>query len=113
MSPPSKTVAPPSNFVMPIALKKSVGAGESHATRKDGELSQDGRFRWSAGWGKWIPAGKGTLEASNPDLSENQILGIAALVPIRHSPSCLCGACMTAGQRFSDYVKAKRLRDEF
>ena len=81
---------------------------------RDGELSRNGKFRWSAGWAKWVPvpnpppAGK---EVAIGVESENQILGVAALQPIRHGSSCLCAQCATAGQRYSDYAKAKAVRN--
>lgn len=99
----SKTVAPSSNSDTLTRSRKSGGDG----ALQDGQLSRDGRFRWSAGWDQWVPTGK---EINNPP---EQIDFVECAKPVsRHSPSCLCGACMTAGQHYADYLKARKLRNE-
>lgn len=107
MSAHGKTVALSNNSDTQTASSKADGGRES-GLRKDGQLSKDGRFRWSAGWGQWVPTGK---EINRPPVQQDFL---AYEKPVSaHSPSCLCGACMTAGQRYADYLKARRLRDEF
>lgn len=73
------------------------------SNRKDGLLSRDGRFRWSAGWQKWVPTGREIQREVIPAPVE-----FGPPLPPRHSESCVCNACMTAGQRQLDYRKAKR-----
>lgn len=75
-------------------------------SRPDGTLSRDGKFRWSAGWGQWVPTGKGEQEIPLPGPLES-----GPLLPERHSESCLCVSCWNSGVRYADYLKAKRLRD--
>ena len=72
------------------------------SNRKHGQLSRDGRFRWSAGWERWIPTG---LEI--PPEPSPLPLASGPLLPERHSASCVCADCMTAGQHYTDYLKAK------
>lgn len=103
MSQPSKTAAPQNSAATLTVSKKTDGARESGSTRKDGQLSRDGRFRWSAGWGQWVPTGREIQELQQTDFLE------AAKPITRHSPSCLCGDCMTAGQHHADYLKARSL----
>jgi len=79
-----------------------------NAQLQDGQLSRDGRFRWSAGWGQWVPTGK---VINNPPV-QTDFLESAKPVAL-HSSSCLCANCMTAGQHYSDYLKAKRLQENF
>lgn len=74
-------------------------------TRKDGTLSRDGRFRWSAPWAKWIPTG---YEIAQP-LPAPLVSG--PRLPERHSASCTCDSCLTAGQHVADYIKQKALND--
>lgn len=72
--------------------------------RKDGMLSRDGRFRWSEPWQQWVPTGK--------EIQPEQLLvplESGPLLPERHSASCACGECMTAGQHYADYLKARSL----
>lgn len=77
---------------------------------RDGELSRDGKFKWSAGWKIWIPTGREIADYWHPwDMSPNQVLGAAALVPIRHGRYCTCARCLTAGQRYLDYARNKEL----
>jgi hypothetical protein len=71
--------------------------------RKHGQLTQDGRFRWSAGWGQWVPTGKETMEPSPSPLESGP------LPPERHSASCMCNACLTTAQRVADYLKNRDL----
>lgn len=73
----------------------------SAVIRKDGTLSRDGRFRWSAGWQKWIPTGR-EIQREAPAPVE-----FGPPRPPRHSESCVCSACMTAGQHYADYLKEK------
>lgn len=37
---------------------------------------------------------------------------VRVVLPKYHTPSCGCAECFTAGQRYADYEKAKRLREE-
>ena len=71
-----------------------------------GTVSRNGKFRWSAGWGQWVPTGREEEQIPLPGPLES-----GPLLPERHSESCLCGECMTAGQHYSDYLKAKRIRE--
>ncbi len=102
----SKTIAPSNSSVTAIASRKPVGTSESGSTKKDGQLSQDGRFRWSAGWGIWCPIGKG---------DDNELPGPVEwgpLMPERpHAQGCWCVECWNAGVRYSDYLKAKAVRE--
>lgn len=75
-------------------------------SRPDGTRSRDGRFRWSTGWQKWIPV------PQEPEIPLPGPLESGPLPPERHSESCVCDECLTAAQHYSDYRKAKRLRDE-
>lgn len=77
------------------------------ASRPDGTLSRDGRFKWSAGWSQWIPTGREiTQEEPLPGPLE-----FGPLLPERHSESCLCVSCWNAGVRYGDYLKAKAIRE--
>jgi hypothetical protein len=69
-------------------------------SRRDGTLSHDQRFRWSAGWQKWIPTGFQPEVPLDP-------LESGPLLPERHSDSCLCDECWSAGVRYTDYLKAR------
>lgn len=75
------------------------------SSRPDGTLSSDGRFRWSAGWQQWVPTGQERVQEPLLPLESGPLL------PERHSESCLCGECMTAGQHYNDYLKAKAVRE--
>jgi hypothetical protein len=75
----------------------------SAVIRKDGVLSRDGKFRWSAGWGQWVPSGREVQTEAPAPLESGPPL------PQRHSESCVCDACMTAGQHYADYIKARGL----
>ena len=70
-------------------------------SRPHGTLSRDGRFKWSAGWQKWVPTGK------EPEIPLPGPLESGPLLPERHSESCLCVSCWNAGVRYADYLKAK------
>lgn len=74
----------------------------SALNRKHGALSHDGRFRWSAGWQKWVPTGREMAPEPSPSPLES-----GPPLPERHSASCVCGDCMTAGQHYADYLKAR------
>lgn len=75
-------------------------------SRPHGTLSRDGRFRWSAGWQKWVPVPQVEQEIPLPGPLES-----GPLLPERHSESCLCVSCWNSGVRYSDHLKAKRIRD--
>lgn len=75
-------------------------------SRPHGTLSRDGKYKWSAGWQTWVP-----VPQQEQEISVSGPLESGPLLPERHSASCVCGECMTAGQRYADYLKAKRLRD--
>jgi len=92
--------------VTPTAARPT-SPSATRVSRPDGTLSRDGRFRWAAVWERWVPTGK-EEEIDLPGPLES-----GPLLPQRHSASCLCGDCMTAGQHYADYLKARRLRDEF
>src|SRR6185503_17741094 len=103
---PSNTVAPPSSSDTQTASSRSAGAGESSGARKDGQLTPDGRFRWSAGWDRWVPTGKG----DSHDLPGPLEWG--PLLPDKlHPRGCWCPRCWEAGIRYGDYLKEKKLRD--
>lgn len=88
--------------VTPIGARRSLWL-DINLSRPHGTLSRDGKYKWSTGWQKWVPTGKETLvELELPGPLES-----GPLLPERHSASCLCGECMTAGQRYADYLKAK------
>jgi hypothetical protein len=71
----------------------------------DGQLSADGRFRWSAAWGAWVPTGKEETVEAGP-------LEWGPLMPERiHPRGCWCLRCWDTGLRYGDYLKAKRIRD--
>jgi hypothetical protein len=73
--------------------------------RPDGTLSRDGRFRWSAGWGKWVPTGK----EQEPEL-DLAPLGAGPLEPeIERHPFDGCAECMNQGQLRADYIKNRDL----
>lgn len=74
-------------------------------SRPDGTLSRDGKFRWSAGWGQWVPTGR------EEEIPLPGPLEFGPLLPERHSESCLCVDCWNAGVRYGDYLKAKAVRD--
>lgn len=76
------------------------------SARRDGMLSRDGRFRWSAGWGHWVPTGREIQQGPLPAPLES-----GPLLPPRHSESCTCDSCLTAGQHVADYLKQKALND--
>lgn len=71
-------------------------------SRPHGVLSRDGKFRWSAGWQKWVPVSKEAQEIPLPGPIES-----GPLLPERHSESCGCVSCWNAGVRYSDYLKAR------
>jgi hypothetical protein len=76
-----------------------------NASRPDGTLSRDGRFKWSAGWNRWVPTGQEQeLELPGP-------LEFGPLLPERHSSSCGCASCWNIGVRYNDYLKAKAVRE--
>lgn len=102
MSQLSKTAAPTNSAATPTASKKTAGAPVSGSTPSDGQLSRDGRFRWSEPWSQWVPTGKEIREPPQ----QTDFLESAKPVA-RHSPSCLCDACLTAGQHYADYLKAR------
>jgi len=91
--------------VTPIGARRSLWL-DINLSRPHGTLSKDGKFKWSAGWQKWVPTGK------EPELELPGPLESGPLLPERHSASCLCVDCWNAGVRYSDYLKAKRLRDQ-
>lgn len=103
------TDAPTSSDDTQITSRSPGGTHESGST-KDGELSRDGRFRWSAGWGAHVPTGREkTVEYVNPwDWSPNNILEAAAILPIRHRRGCSCDQCLTAAQHRLDWEKDRR-----
>lgn len=72
-------------------------------SRPHGTLSRDGRFKWSAGWQKWVPTGK----EPEQEIALPGPLESGPLLPERHSESCGCVDCWNAGVRYSDYLKAK------
>lgn len=72
-------------------------------SRPHGTLSRDGRFKWSAGWQKWVPTGK----EPEQEIPLPGPLESGPLLPERHSESCLCVSCWNAGVRYADYLKAK------
>lgn len=76
-------------------------------SRPDGTLSRDGRFRWSVGWEQWVPVGK---EIRQPPRQIDFIAETESgpLPKTRHSASCLCDQCWAAGERYRDYLEAKR-----
>jgi hypothetical protein len=72
---------------------------------KDGALSRNGRFRWSAGWRRWIPTRNKEFGSAEMGPPVPQIL-----VDIRAHPSnCQCPRCFNAGQRVADYLKNRAL----
>lgn len=87
-----------------IAAPLTSTAGTRTSSRPDGQLSDDGRFRWSSGWQQWVPTGREAQRDAFPAPAES-----GPPLPERHSESCVCGECMTAGQHYSDYVKARGL----
>lgn len=72
-------------------------------SRPHGTLSRDGRFKWSAGWQKWVPTGK------EPELELPGPLESGPLLPERHSASCVCVECNNTGVRYADYLKNRDL----
>lgn len=103
--PHSMTTATPDSKDTQSRSQKSTGERES-SSPKDGELSRDGRFRWSAGWHRWVPTGKETVIAQE----EIPLLGMGPLNPTNtHLPSCLCAACVESGQHYADYLKNRDL----
>ena len=93
--------APPSCADTATPSTKSAGEPVSERMRRAGlyEVRRDfNRFMY----GNWVK-----LEPI-----EVPPLGMGPLLPDRHSPSCLCAECVTAGQHYSDYVKARRLQND-
>lgn len=101
---PSRTGAPPSNSDIPTASRRPAGAGRL----RDGQVSRDGRFRWSAGWRQWVPLRKGAQEIDLPGPLECGPLEPEILA---HDSFCSCPRCLNAGIRYADYLKAKKIRE--
>lgn len=90
--------------VIPIVAPQT-SPSATRASRPDGTLSRDGRFRWVAVWERWVPTGKEQeIELPGP-------LESGPLLPERHSASCGCVSCWNAGVRYNDYLKAKAVRE--
>lgn len=102
-SPHGKTVVPLNNSGTATASRNPAGA----PALKDGQLSRDGRFRWSAGWGKWVPL-------TQPPVGREPLPGPLESGPLEpetlcHDSFCECKRCVNAGQRYADYLKNRDL----
>lgn len=95
-----------SRIVSAISIDgRPISSNDTNTSRLDGTLSRDGRFRWSAGWEQWVPTGK---EIRRPPQQIDFVVESGLPQQPRHSASCVCAECLTAGQRYRDYLKVKR-----
>jgi len=103
-------LARPQDLALSVPLEEAPGADEvgraALSVAVDGELTPDGKFRWSAGWNAWVPTGKGEeVDLPGP-------LEWGPLMPDRpHRRGCWCQACWQAGLEYGDYLKAKAVRE--
>lgn len=86
---------------------RPISSSDTNTSRPDGQLSRDGRFRWSAGWSQWVPVGK-EIRQPPQQIDLEEAIESGPPPKTRHSASCVCAECLTAGQRYNDYIKAKR-----
>lgn len=104
-------VSRPEDLAIPVPTQEAPGTeqipGTAVPVAVDGQLSADGKFRWSAGWGRWVPTGR---EDEPIDVGP---LEWGPLMPDRlHPRGCWCADCWETGIRYADYAKTKRLREE-
>jgi len=88
--------------------ERPTSSSDTNASRPDGELSRDGRFRWVAAWGKWVPTGK---EIRRPPQQIDFVAESGPPPKPRHSASCVCAECWNKGVRIMDYLKDKKIRN--
>jgi hypothetical protein len=76
---------------------------QSKAFLKDGALSRNGRFRWSAGWGSWVP-----VEPVREETRSN--LPLESFPDPAHVCNDMnCTECWNKAQLTADYMKNRGL----